>query len=473
MTSTATGEGPAPAPGSRQSTQAVFLVIHCGKHFLPRPMVLPLKDLPVEPPEKSKPQRAIFGRAALESLDLQDSQVSAHHFAIWQRGDGNKSQTFVEDLGSKNHLYVDGDKLPFSQQEAPEDLRGNLTGAHLDRAEIRDGALLRCGNTLLLFRKQFPLAAVADDALCEFAGEKMVSPFGLRQLRRELEAITSDFRGTPQLARLNILLQGETGCGKELLARHVATLLGRMKSFTPVNIKAIPPTLFASELFGIENLQGSPTTQGLAEANHQGTLFLDEIHCLDPAVHGHLLRFLETRDFQKIGSHRSRQVDVLVLTAASQELGKTMGNALKMRLEHIRLYIPSLRDRAEDIPEICKEFLRRRGMSEGNIAALPVEVELMEALLLHPWPGNARELRNTLEELLRKAEVLPGLWFWAWRELLASQAPRAQLPRSMTLQKIFRALRDTRQSRGYNFSEAARTLSMDDTTLKRWIGQIR
>lgn len=472
MTRTQTQEGPASAPVSREVSRPAFLVLHCGKQFLPRPRVLPLHDLPALPPEKSQPRRFLFGRAALESLGLQDSRVSGRHFALWQRGDGNRSQTFVEDLGSKNHLFVDGDRLPFSEQDAPRELREKLPRDRLGRAEIHDGALLRCGDTLLLFRSHFSGALEADAPVCDLQGERIVSPFGLRKLRQELGSIAADFRGTPQLSRLNILLLGETGCGKELLARHLAALLGRPRPFTPVNIKAIPPTLFTSEFFGIENLQGSPSTQGLAEANHQGTLFLDEIHCLDPSVHGHLLRFLETRDFQKVGSHKLRHVDVLVLTAASQDLGKTMGNDIKMRLENLRIIIPSLRERAEDIPEICKEMLRRRGMTEEEVMTLPVEVELMEALLLHPWNGNARELRNTLEGLLRKASAPRGLWLWAWQALFTTTSERSSVARSMTLRKIVHALRETRQPRGYNFSEAARLLSMDDTTLRRWIGQL-
>jgi transcriptional regulator with AAA-type ATPase domain len=481
MTATKTGEGPSPPPSSPAKAQDVFIIVHSGKRFLERPLVIPVTGLTPETTQergKNQPIRWIFGRKTLERFGGKDTLLSTDHLALWQRGDGHRSQVFVEDLGSKNGLYVDGERLPFDRKNAPEDLRERLPQEHLGRAEIRDGTLLRCGGTLLIFRQNFPGNQGPQEPLRGDGQEKMVGPFGLRGLRAEIEQLERRYQGSAALGRMNILLQAETGCGKEMLAQHTARRLGRETPFVPVNVKSIPTTLLTSEFFGVANLQGFTPTKGLIEESLHGTLFLDEIHYLDPSVQGNLLRFLETRDYRKIGAtgapkSQPAPADVLVLTAASKDLGEFMGDDLKTRLEHIKLRIPPLRERAEDIPELCKELLARAGVTPEKLAELPVEVELMEALLLHRWPGNVRELRNALDGLLRKTEgsETPGLRHWAWEQLRRADEPRPALPRTTTVQRILEALGKTREGKGrYNYSEAARALGMDDTTLRRWLG---
>ena len=480
MTATKTGEGPSPPPSSPAKAQDVFIIVHSGKRFLERPLVIPVTGLTPEAAQergKNQPTRWIFGRKTLERSGVKDTLLSTDHLALWQRGDGHRSQVFVEDLCSKNGLYVDGERLPFDRKNAPEELRECLPQEHLGRAEIRDGTLLRCGGTLMIVRHQFPGDQEPQAPLGGDPQEPMVGPFGLRGLRLEIEQLTRRYRGSPALGRMNILLLAETGCGKELLALHTARSLGRGNPFIPVNVKSIPPTLLTSEFFGVANLQGAAPTRGLVEESTGGTLFLDEIHYLDPSVQGNLLRFLETRDYRKIGATGAPRAqpppaDVLVLTAASKDLDEFMGDDLKTRLETIKLRIPPLRERAEDIPELCKGLLARGG-ERGSLRELPVEIELMEALMLHPWPGNVRELRNTLDALLRKTEgsETPGLRHWAWEQLRRADQPRPPLPRTTTVQRILEALGKTREGRNrYNYSEAARALGMDDTTLRRWLG---
>ncbi|MCS6901441.1 MAG: sigma 54-interacting transcriptional regulator [Myxococcales bacterium] len=472
MTTTTTAEGPAPVPREQYETQEVFLIVHCGKNFLSSPVVLPLDQLPTEQ-ENNQPVRRIFGRSTLAALQLNDTDVSRRHFALWQRGDQNRSQIFLEDLGSRNGTYVDGDPLPFSPQNAPHQLQDDLRrNANVNRAEVRDGARIRCGNTILIFRRNFPKNGQAEAPLVVSGGE-IVSPFGLRRLRQELAIMEQHYQGSRKLGQLNLLLQAETGSGKELLARYVAHRLGRDQPFVATNIRAIAPTLLSAELFGIENLQGAQPTRGLVGASHGGTLFLDEIHLLDPSVQGSLLRFLEEhRDYQRVGSTRTLHGDVLVITATSQDLRKFVGDDLRSRLEYVKLKIPPLRERVEDIPELSKAFLIHRGISVNQLTTMPVEVELMEALLLHPWrEGNARELRNMLERLLQKSGR-PELRRWAWNQIKNEQVQEQTAPTSLTIPGILRALEETRQPRGYNYSEAAKVLAMDDTTLRRWLGRI-
>lgn len=446
----------------------VFLVVHCGKTFLDRPRVLPLDGL------LKDDGRMVFGRSVLGELGLQDNQVSSRHFEIHFWGDRNGKHVFVDDLSSKNGFYVDGERVPFPKEKIPEGLPSKVGSSDLNRAEIRDGSLLRCGSTLLVFRELFEGSDVPDGPFYELDGNKIVSPFGLRRLRSEIEGIQQDYRGKPSLSSLNISLRGATGSGKELLARYVAEKLGRSRPFIAINASAIPATLFYSELFGIDKLQNDKPRDGLVARSRNGTLFMDEIQSIALESQAVLLRFLETRDFNKIGSSPGQKEDVLVLAAMNDISRDSMRPDLRARLEEVCIDIPALQDRIEDIPEICKELLRR--ISDVRFDRVPIEVELLEAMLLHSWPTNVRGLKAILGLLRKKSNLEQGFQLWMWKELQPD--PDFNRPSSsITLGRIFQVLKETKArekvpgSAGkYNYSEAARKLGMDDSTLKRRIG---
>jgi DNA-binding NtrC family response regulator len=202
-----------------------------------------------------------------------------------------------------------------------------------------------------------------------------------------------------------VLVTGETGVGKELVAKALHTLGPRSgKRFVAVNCSAVVETLFESELFG--HVRGAFTgatdhKQGLFEAAHGGTIFLDEVGELPPTVQGKLLRVLETGDVQRIGSLESKTVDVRVIAATNRNLENdvrkgTFRSDLYYRLNLIDLRIPPLRDRAEDIPYLTAAFVRR--YADAFSKSITGMTPAAERLLIEgEWPGNVRQLRNAIE----------------------------------------------------------------------------
>jgi DNA-binding NtrC family response regulator len=203
----------------------------------------------------------------------------------------------------------------------------------------------------------------------------------------------------------NVLIVGESGTGKELFARAVHyNGLTREKPFVPVNCGAIPETLIESELFG--HRRGAFTGAirdkvGYFEAASGGTLFLDEISTLPLAVQGALLRVLEDRRVIPVGDTQPRQVDVRIVAASNQDLEKMVAAGqfredLLYRLNVVKLILPPLRQRREDIPLLVEHFLDKY-THEMNKRVLGITNGAMRAMLNHAWRGNVRELENVIE----------------------------------------------------------------------------
>jgi DNA-binding NtrC family response regulator len=202
-----------------------------------------------------------------------------------------------------------------------------------------------------------------------------------------------------------VLVMGETGVGKELVAKALHALGPRKsKRFVAVNCSAVVETLFESELFG--HVRGAFTgatehKQGLFEAAHGGTIFLDEVGELPLAVQGKLLRVLETGEVQRVGSLDTKTVDVRVITATNRNLEDevrkgTFRSDLYYRLNVMDLAIPPLRERTEDIPYLTAAFVRRyaAAFSKAITGLTPAAERLLTEA---EWPGNVRQLRNALE----------------------------------------------------------------------------
>jgi len=208
---------------------------------------------------------------------------------------------------------------------------------------------------------------------------------------------------------VNILLRGETGTGKEVMARYIHKLSSRRdKPFVVVDCSAIPENLFESELFGHERGAYTGAVQrkmGLVEIADGGTLFLDEIGEVPLPVQAKLLRFVETRKFRRVGGLKEVGVDVRIVAATNRDLKDMVRKGefrsdLLYRINTVEVEIPPLRERKEDIPLLTEVFLKRFKKKIGEKG--------IKLLMNYNWPGNIRELRNTIERasLLSKGEYI-------------------------------------------------------------------
>jgi PAS domain S-box-containing protein len=202
-----------------------------------------------------------------------------------------------------------------------------------------------------------------------------------------------------------VLIHGETGAGKELVARAIhADSPRRGEPFVAVNCAGLSDALLSSQLFGHRKGAFTGATgdqQGVFEAAHGGTLFLDEIGDISPAVQTSLLRVLEAKEITRVGESRPRAVDVRVIAATHQDLTAEVAagrfrSDLLYRIRIARVDLPALRERREDIPLLVGEFLRTSAAAT-NKAVDEISEDAIRALMQYPWPGNVRELRSAVE----------------------------------------------------------------------------
>ncbi|MDB4962985.1 MAG: hypothetical protein JWP01_2984 [Myxococcales bacterium] len=314
----------------------------------------------------------MVGTHADNDLVLTDATVSRYHLEIRVRRDGIE----VRDLDTTNGTKHGGAKV------------GNvvLTGA----------ARLRLGKHTEMDVE--PVDTSID--LNEFSGDRFGDVLGTTLPMRRLFALLT--KAAPTEA--TILLQGETGTGKEAIAEAVHRMSKRTRGpFVVVDCGSIPHELIASELFG--HAKGSFTganadKQGLIEAANRGTLFLDEIGELALDLQPQLLRVLDRRQVRRVGDTQSVDVDIRVIAATHRDL-RAMVKAgqfredLYYRLAVVATHVPPLRERKGDIPALAAWFADKMG--RGSFAQSPALVDLLQR---HDWPGNVRELRNVVERAL-------------------------------------------------------------------------
>ena len=211
---------------------------------------------------------------------------------------------------------------------------------------------------------------------------------------------------------VNVLIRGETGTGKELIARALYQHSDRAKApFIAINCAAIPETLLESELFGHERgaFTGAENRRiGRFEQADHGTIFLDEIGDMTPGTQIKLMRVLQERCFQRLGGKETIPVDVRVLAATNRELEaaiqhKLFREDLYYRLSVVVIYLPPLRQRKEDVPELVKYFLRKYA-AELGVADPSIHAEAVDFLQAQTWPGNVRELENVVRKVLLLAQ---------------------------------------------------------------------
>ena len=347
----------------------------------------------------------------------------------------------------------------------------------------------------------FGSVETAVEAMKAGASDYVLKPFSLTEMRmvihKELdvrnpnivarspkmqEVLATVERVAPTNA--TVLLGGESGVGKDLIARAIHEKSRRASGpFLKINSTAIPENLLESELFGFEKgaFTGAVASKpGKFELADKGTLFLDEIGDVPPATQVKLLRVLQEREFERLGGTRTVKVDVRLIAATNKDLREaleqgTFREDLYYRLNVVPIDIAPLRERREDIPELANLFISRFTGESGK----PVEgitPEAMQILVNYHWPGNVRELQNIVERAcaLAKGSVLaPSDIHLDVRPTKAANGPGGFLPDGMTLEQwedemVQEALR---RANG-NKSQAARLLGLSRNALRYRLSKI-
>ncbi|HEY7910407.1 MAG TPA: sigma-54 dependent transcriptional regulator [Blastocatellia bacterium] len=264
----------------------------------------------------------------------------------------------------------------------------------------------------------------------------------------------------------NILLLGDTGTGKELVARTIhAHSFRQERPFIAVDCAALPENLLESELFGHEKgafTGANQTTRGLLELAHTGTLFLDEIGELPLALQAKLLRALQERELRRLGSEKIISVDIRVIAATGRDLraeiaARNFREDLYYRLNVVTLHLPALRERREDIALLANHFLGSFSQ-QYHRPEMSLAPEVVELFLTYDWPGNVRELQNVIQHVVLMSEGssidlpdLPDYLIGEDRQELSFQSMREK--QSVAVEKTF-LVELLRRHRG-NISEAA------------------
>jgi two-component system, NtrC family, response regulator GlrR len=238
--------------------------------------------------------------------------------------------------------------------------------------------------------------------------------FGLKMLIGRTAGFLAEVKKIPLIARCDsrVLIAGETGTGKEMCARAIHYLSPRTgKPFVPVNCGALPVELVENELFGHESgaFTGANIAKaGLIEEAEGGTLFLDEIDCLPLTAQVKLLRFLQEKEYRRLGSAKVRHADVRVIAASNAALDVAVQNGklrqdLYYRLNVVSIVLPPLRERREDIPVLANHFLAKYA-DEFDEELKTLSTEAQKRLTFYDWPGNVRELEHIIERAVMFSE---------------------------------------------------------------------
>jgi two-component system response regulator HydG len=277
-----------------------------------------------------------------------------------------------------------------------------------------------------------------------------------------------------------VLILGDSGTGKELVARSIHfSGVRKDRTFVPVDCSSLVPTLIESELFGY--VKGAFTgalhgKQGLLEAAHGGTLFLDEIGDMPVDLQAKLLRALQEHEVKPVGSTERRHIDVRIIAATNRDLELAIKTGafrqdLYFRLNVVQIKLPALRERKSDIPLLVTAFLEK--FSDPQLPAWSISEDAMRRLIAYDWPGNVRELENAIERgvalgngpIVDVADLPPNLQYPATERVPESDEllPLEELERRAILRTL-------RQTSGDKLA-AARILGIGKTTLYRKLKQ--
>jgi transcriptional regulator with GAF, ATPase, and Fis domain len=321
-------------------------------------------------------ERLRIGKAKDNDLVLPDPSVSRYHCELERGADG----ILVRDLGSTNHTRIGRSKV--------------------QTASLEPGATLTVGDVQLLLLPEAERLLVMPSQTPKF-GSVVGPSLAMRTIFGVLERVAP--------TEATVLLEGETGTGKDLIGRAIHEQSQRSEQpFVVVDCGAVSYSLLESEFFGHERgaFTGAVQTRiGAFESVGKGTLFLDEIGELPLDVQPKLLRVLETGEFRRVGSNHTQRCQARILAATKRDLKSEVERGkfredLYFRLAVVPITVPPLRNRREDIPELVESFLRQARERDATPVELGLSQEALASLMAHDWPGNVRELRNVLDRAI-------------------------------------------------------------------------
>lgn len=323
------------------------------------------------------------GKRETNDLAIKDKTVSRNHLEIEYTADS----FLLRDLDSTNGTY--------------------LNGSRVKEAYLAPGDMIKIGNSILEFTAYDEKIKIEPSEQTSF-GAMVGSSRKMRQIFAILEKISS--------TQASVIIEGETGTGKDLVARAVHDNSARkQRPFVVFDCSAVAPNLIESELFGHERgaFTGAvKSRRGAFEAAHTGTIFLDEIGELTLDLQPKLLRALEQREIKRVGSNVSVSIDVRVICATNKNLRQEIAAGrfredLYYRLSVVKINLPSLRERPEDIPTMVERFLTTahyNKLPSGQLKVTRVDDDAMKRLARYEWPGNVRELHNVVERAVSFVE---------------------------------------------------------------------
>jgi DNA-binding NtrC family response regulator len=344
---------------------------------------------------------AIVGRSAQSDICVEDPAVSRKHLSIHVL---SSSEVEVQDLGSANGTVL----LGGSSHPPPggEDTLSRISERRVEpHKPIRMGVggSLRIGSVLLFIdqRNRDPVATIRPPGEAPADRKNAWSPIMLDQEMRRLYALAA----RAAVSDITVLILGETGVGKEVLAESIHRSSPRAaRPFLRLNCAALPENLLESELFGHERgafTGANQTKVGLLESTNGGTVFLDEVGELPVSIQVKLLRVLEERIVLRVGSTKPRPINVRFITATNRDLKQDVERGifrgdLYFRINGVTLRIPPLRERKIEIEPLARYFLEQFCVRAG-VPVPEFTREAMAKMLDYEWPGNVRELRNVME----------------------------------------------------------------------------
>jgi transcriptional regulator with PAS, ATPase and Fis domain len=335
-----------------------------------------------------------IGRGPENAVRIDDASVSRNHARIYVN-----DEVDVEDLGSANGTTLVRNQSPTLEHTAEDDTTSAGSGAGRlapsQRIRLHPGDVLRIGSVLLVLQGRGQ-AATSDHRSSAAGMPILVDPEMRRAYELVRRAASTD---------ISVLLLGETGAGKEVMAESVHRFSPRaQKPFLKLNCAALPDSLLESELFGHERgaFTGAHVAKvGLLESTDQGTVFLDEIGELPQGTQAKLLRVLEDRAVTRLGATKPKKVDVRFVTATNRDLPQRVKAGLfrgdlYYRISGLAVRIPPLRQRPSEIEPLARHFLREF-CSRAEQHEPVITQGALDVLRTHAWPGNVRELRNVIE----------------------------------------------------------------------------